>query len=261
MWYPLSSTCIIDPCTSFRFQQIIPSPATLLDEERSLIFMLLLSYNIKSPLCREMQTEAPESITTLKFIALLERHCVFSQVEIMERGTDTTPRILSLWSENNLSNSIIWLGSCTEMKSSKRVWDIWSAIFGAGSGIDAHPSKIGCPFLLCWTCRPLHGCFSCCLWWVRWRWRYLSCFFLALNKRSRAWLDCRRCSWIVIHSWLEEIGSKRQNGKPSSTTIAKRICHCKNLGRRGQFQTTVMKDWIWQRISSCGHQLTHSLFF
>ncbi len=195
-----------------------------------------------------MQTEAPESITKLKFITLLERHCVFLQVEIMERGTDTTPCILPLWSENNLSISIIQLGSCAEMKSFKRVWDIWSAIFGAGSGIGAHPSKIGCPFLLCWTRCPLHGCFSCCFWWVRWQQQYLSCFFLALNKRSHAWLGCRRYSWIVIQSWLEEIGSKRQNGKPSSTTIAKRICHCENLGRRGQFQKTVMKDWIWQRI-------------
>ncbi len=134
------------------------------------------------------------------------------------------------------------------MKSSKIVWDIWSAIFGAGSGIDAHLSKNGCPFFFCWTGPPLHGCFSCCLWWVRWQRRYLSCFFLALNKRFCAWLGCRRYSWIVIQLWLEEIGSKRQNGKPSSTMIAKRICHCENLGRRGQFQKMVMKDWIWQRI-------------
>ncbi len=182
-WYPLSSSCIVDPlCTSYRVQQIIPVPATLLDEERSLIFMLLFSFDIS--IRGEMQTETPESITKRDFITLLERHRMFSllQFEIMVRGTDTTPRILSPWSEKtNLSMSIIQLGY-----SSKRGWDIWlysvlgqavmpiHRILNAFSCIseciylDMDASRVACnrhgedsnifhTFYRCWTLGFVHG--------------------------------------------------------------------------------------------------------
>jgi hypothetical protein len=81
---------------------------------------------MKSDLCGEMQTEAPESITKLEFIAILEKHYGSSKVEIkacLVRGTDMMPCVLSPCMENNSMTSMIWLGLCMEMKSFSRDWD------------------------------------------------------------------------------------------------------------------------------------------
>ncbi len=73
------------------FQQSIPSPATLFDKERSRIFIVLLPYSIKSSLCGDMQTKAPESTTKQDVNALPEKQCTSSQVETNKRGIVTTP--------------------------------------------------------------------------------------------------------------------------------------------------------------------------
>jgi hypothetical protein len=81
---------------------------------------------MKSDLCGEMQTEAPESITKLEFIAILAKHVESSKVEIKAcilRGTDMMPCVSSHCMENNSAPSMIWLGLCVEMKSFSRDWD------------------------------------------------------------------------------------------------------------------------------------------
>jgi hypothetical protein len=81
---------------------------------------------MKSDLCGEMQTEAPESITKLEYITILEKHFGSSKVEIkacVVRGTDIMPSVSSPCMENDSATSMIRLGFCVEMKSLSRDWD------------------------------------------------------------------------------------------------------------------------------------------
>jgi hypothetical protein len=50
-----------------------------------------LPYAMKSSLCGDMQTKAPESTTKHDLIALLEKQCTSLQVETNEREIVTTP--------------------------------------------------------------------------------------------------------------------------------------------------------------------------
>ncbi len=65
MWYPRSSTWTESPFTSCNFQ--MPSLATLFEDDRSLICILLSLYVMKSDLFGEMQTDAPESMIHLNW--------------------------------------------------------------------------------------------------------------------------------------------------------------------------------------------------
>ncbi len=65
MWYTFSSIWTESPFSSCKDQLMILSPATWFDKERSLIFILLSLYAMKSNLCGEMHTDAPESIIML----------------------------------------------------------------------------------------------------------------------------------------------------------------------------------------------------
>ncbi len=92
---------------------------------------------MKSDLRGEMQTEAPESITKLEIIAILEKHFGSSKVEIkacVMRGTDTMPCVSSPCMENNSATSMIRLGSCVEIKSFSRDWDTGRGSFICGAG-------------------------------------------------------------------------------------------------------------------------------
>jgi hypothetical protein len=60
-----------------------PSPATQLEEERSLIFWVLATYVKKSDRCGEIQTDAPVSMMTFDLMIELERHNGVSIVEII----------------------------------------------------------------------------------------------------------------------------------------------------------------------------------
>ncbi len=72
---------------------MIPSPATLLVEERSFIFILPETYVAKSSLCGLIQTEAPVSMMTLLATVELEKHCGYSVEEMRAhfRSTGTCP--------------------------------------------------------------------------------------------------------------------------------------------------------------------------
>ena len=60
---------------------MIPSPCTLFDDERSLIFIRLGLYVIKSDRRGEMQTEAPESTINMVSVELRRKHLGSSRVE------------------------------------------------------------------------------------------------------------------------------------------------------------------------------------
>ena len=64
MWYPGISIMTTKPCLSSTDQQIMPSPRTLLDDERSLILSELGLFvdKIKSSLSGDIQTEVPVSM-------------------------------------------------------------------------------------------------------------------------------------------------------------------------------------------------------
>ncbi len=85
-----------EPFMSVSFQQSIPSPTTLFDEERSRIFIVLLPYSIKSSLCGDMQTEAPESTTKQDVNALPEKQCTSLQVETQQEGNSDNSLIIVL---------------------------------------------------------------------------------------------------------------------------------------------------------------------
>ncbi len=173
-----------------------------------------------------MQTNAPESITKLDLILLLERQRMSLQVETNVRGTVTTPWAKSSGAGNIFSKTIIWLGSCKVMNSSTMEGaNCWYKL-GPGGGNNAQPSWRA--FARCQRLLQTWRRLLCCQHCVRWRRKCRLCHFARMIEGC-AGLGWRSDWWSLMYLWPKEMGSQKQNGRPRRTRSAKRICHRKKL--------------------------------
>jgi hypothetical protein len=118
---------------------MIPSPATVLVEERSFIFILLETYVAKSSLCGLIQTKAPVSMMTSLATVELEKQCGYSVEEMRAhlRSTCTHPHFrvgtsstTSLLLERYVTME---LGSC-ESQNCDRKQEVVGSLLGSTCG-------------------------------------------------------------------------------------------------------------------------------